>query len=147
MVSDKALAKVSRVTQTMTIVTRQSKKDSFCLVVEDNLDYASVVTAMLSYYGMPSKSVSNSDDAMTILHEDADKIICAIVDLELGETNGEDVIREIGRIAPKVPTVCHTGSSVMGGFVHDKYPRVNVVLKGSSLNDLVEALGIVEKIA
>ena len=141
MVSDKAYRSVVQARQTVSIVNRQRVDESFCLLVEDDESCAKAVGALLKAHGFDFKVVQKTDDAISVVHENPGKVICAIVDLHLRNKEGEEVIQEIERFAPEIPTICHTGDAAAGEEIHEKYPRVNVVLKGASMSDLLSALG------
>ena len=140
MVTDKMMRDVMQQSHSVSVVSRQMVKGSFCLIVENGHKNDFPVDVLLERSGVEYRIASTIDDVISVLHEEPEKVICAIVDFS--GHDGEEVIQQIERHAPRVPTVCHTGSWGDGQRISEKYPRVNVVLKGDSMYDLLSALGI-----
>ena len=141
MVTEKFLSDVIARSQSMAIMMRQMVAGSFCLLVEDINEYAPV-ERLLAAYHTDYRIARTVEDVISTLTEDADKVICVVLDLHFGKDLGEEVIQEVERINQKIPIICHTPMTELGSGVKERYPRVNVVLKGDSMYDLISALGL-----
>jgi len=126
-----------------TVIRHITCKQGFCLIAEKDEMHASLLSCMLEHAKLRSMIATNVEDAITILHEDGDNVICAVIDYYLnGSGNGLDVIREIEHRHSSIPYVVHTDSLKAASEVTGRFPNANVILKGQDLMRLLDALGV-----
>lgn len=130
-----------RDSQAVRIACRQIEEGSFCLIVEDEPTSSRCLVEVLKHHNYQSRIATSVDEAIGMVHESKSKIMCAIIDLHLGDREGEEVLREIEREAPEIPCIIHTGDSALSKEVHRRFPRTNILLKGSSMFALLAAFG------
>ncbi len=125
------------------VIIRHAIAGGFVLVVDDDDSVCLFFETMIKNAGLGARHVDNVADAQTVLHDNADKIICVIVDLNLrGCDDGEDVIRDIERNYPKIPYIVCSGARKKTQRITNHFPRANVFHKGESIDGLLRALGI-----
>ena len=132
-----------RSSQQLRMVCRQFIDDGYCLIIEDDWSIAQLVARLMEANGLRSRIVSRGEDAMTILHEDKEHVICAVIDQHLpGSTDGEDVVREIESQHQEIPYVFYTCDAKAADKIHRRFPSANVMLKGDDFSRFAEALGL-----
>ena len=125
------------------VIIRHALPGGFVLVVDDDDSTCAFFETMIKNAGLDVRNVATVADAQTILHEESERIICAIVDLNLAEGgDGEDVIRDLERNYQKIPYIVCSGDRRKTKKVTRHFPRANVFHKGESVIGLIRALGI-----
>jgi len=117
----------------------------FCLVVEDDEHISKYLIKVLTKFGMETKVVDNSKDALEVLDKNAASIICAIVDLNL-ETKeaGKQVVDNLENQHRNIPYVVYTGDMSRETRLKKEYPHINVAIKGrNNTQILLQHLGLV----
>ena len=135
------LRQTVRDSQAIRIACRGVEDGAFCLIVEDDRDASTLLENILFTHNYNSKSVNTIEDAISTIHEEQKKVMCAIIDLHMGADDGVEVLREIERSAPEIPCIIYTGDTKAGAIAHEQFPRANVVMKGSSMYALLSAFG------
>lgn len=141
MIEAKSYIKASH--ETRTVIRRMTCPDGYCLIVDDDLDAVGVVSEILSKAKMAVKVAGNCEDAIGILHQEAGRVICIVIGDCLDGLGGcEDMIREIERHFASVPYVVHLEDGPTAARLSSRFPRANIILKGSDIQALVESLGL-----
>jgi CheY-like chemotaxis protein len=87
------------------------------LFVDDETILADVGREMLEGLGYEVVAVTNSTSALEIFHTQSDRFDLVITDMTMPGMTGKDLIKELLRIRPNIPTILCTGFSE---FITDK---------------------------
>jgi len=122
---------------------RQSlRKNGYILIVEDDRAISRICMHMVKAHHHKVKWVSTVHEAKQTIIEDSNNIQCVLVDLTLPDGDGEEVVELIETEYKKLPYIVYTADREKGRMLSAKYYRACVVLKGESLDNLVDALGL-----
>ena len=77
------------------------------LIVDDNLNMASLLSDILEVFQCQSSQASNGEEALRLLNED--KFDLVITDLRMPKMNGIDLLRVVKETFPSLPVVVITG--------------------------------------
>jgi DNA-binding NtrC family response regulator len=127
------------------VTIRQGIPDGFFLVVDDDDEICALISLILEKNGFRAVNANTVSDAQTILFENGEKVICAIIDLNLNGEDGEEVIRDLERNYPRIPYVVCTGAPDRAKRAIDHFPRANVIHKGANIEGLLTAMGVDKK--
>ncbi|MFA6450883.1 MAG: response regulator [bacterium] len=76
------------------------------LVVDDDLDICETVIEILKFENYDATAALNGPDALKSIKNEACDIV--LLDLKMPEMDGLDVLREIKKIAPRLPVIIHS---------------------------------------
>ncbi|MCF8487050.1 MAG: PAS domain S-box protein [Rhodobacteraceae bacterium] len=88
--------------------SKQPLKGVSILVVDDDEDVLSVITAMLERAGAEVAPTSDPHAAIEILLEDSDAFNLVLTDFDMGETTGADLARAVHQRDPGLPVILIT---------------------------------------
>ncbi|MBT4519337.1 MAG: PAS domain S-box protein [Halieaceae bacterium] len=102
------------------------------LLVDDEDSVCTVGTQMLEHLGFEVLTACDGRQALEVYSENADKIVCVLLDLTMPDMNGEQTFWEIRRIRPKARVVLCSGytaevatqgplSKGLAGFIQKPY--------------------------
>jgi DNA-binding NtrC family response regulator len=89
--------------------TRVPGQGDLILVVDDSSTIRELVANVLTGAGLRMVGAKNGREALEIVKEQADALAVALVDLEMPEIGGLELVGELQKLAPKVPAIILSG--------------------------------------
>jgi DNA-binding response OmpR family regulator len=112
------------------------------LYIEDNEKLAELVCGLLAGHGYEVEHEALGRLGLTRFLQDPQSWDAAIVDLELADMPGRDIIPEIAARRPSFPIIVYSGE----GELHDRFELYSLgasalIAKPSGAQDLLDVLG------
>lgn len=122
-------------------IRRAMDPTRFVLIIEDDPSVAAIIGKHLKCCGHRTKTAATYLEALEVILNEAKNISFAVIDLMIPGGSGEDLVTLFEQTLPEVPYCVHTGSSQAAGRICKEHPRARVLIKGASLDALVDAAG------
>lgn len=124
-------------------LARQSLRnpDGVYLIVEDDQKLSRLLCKVLEKYGKRADTVETVKAAKEYIDENAESIICVVIDIGLPDGSGSEIAAWIGERHPDIPFFMHTADSTRADSAKKDNPHTEIVMKGD-IKSFLEILGI-----
>ena len=100
-------------------------KPKVILLVDDDTQFLSLGQELLEYFGYQTLTASDAEEALEIFRQGQREIDLVILDLNLPQTDGYQLLHQLQSIAPKVKVIMASG--FLGQEEMDKLKNAGVV--------------------
>lgn len=124
-------------------LARQSLRnpDGVYLIVEDDQKLSRLLCKVLEKYGKRADTAETVKASKEYIDENAESIICVVIDIGLPDGSGSEVAAWIGERHPDIPFFMHTADLAKADKATMSNPHIEIVMKGD-IKSFLEILGI-----
>ncbi|MBC8318494.1 MAG: response regulator [Desulfobulbaceae bacterium] len=106
------------------------------LVVDDEEDFASALTARLTLKGFNAKAVTSGEEALPAIANDPPHVV--VLDLKMPDLGGLEVLEGIKSFAPNIEVIILTGhGSVANGIEGMERGAFDYIMKPVDLEEII----------
>ena len=122
------------------------------LIIDDNMDFCTTIADIVQSFGYNTKTIQDSDNALSYLERNHRKVGITLLDIELGthsKLNGIDILEHSRKFYPAIPVIMISGKGTIETAVKaTKLGAINFIEKSILSKDKLKEVikSAVEKI-